>query len=130
MIAELRAALKLDLETGSDGAATPIGVPVHDPYPGRVVAPCAVLGMEPAGYIVGGQTFCREFEVRMTVVLLVSRSEHYLDELEKLIEIVLENTADWGMTGVDAPGSLVESGMELLGTTVHLSKMAKLIEGA
>jgi hypothetical protein len=126
MIAELRAQLKHDLETGSDGAATPLGVPVHDPYPGRVVAPCAVLGMEPAGYVVGGQTFCREFEVRFTVALLVARSETYLAELERLIEIVLENTADWGMTGVDAPGTLMESGMELLGTTVHLSKLAKL----
>jgi len=125
MIAELRAALKHDLETGSDGAATPIGVTVYDPYPGRVVAPCAVLGMEGAGYIAGGQTFC-DYLVNFTVVLLVARSENYLAELETLIERVLMNTRDWGLTGVDEPGTLVESGMELLGTTVHLSKLAKL----
>lgn len=125
MIAEVQAQLIHDLVTGSDGAGPPVGVPVHDFFPGRVVAPCLVVGMEPVSFIVGGQTFC-EYELRFTVVALVAKSETYVADLEALIEKVLANTVDWGTTGVDGFSALVESGQELLGTTIHLNKLAKL----
>lgn len=123
---EMRAQLKADLETGSNGEATPIGVTVHDVYPHKVSPPCAVIGLEPGQYIVGGQTFGSSYEQRALVVLLVQRSDTALSELEDLIVKTLANTVDWGMSGVDTPSVFTENGMELLGTTVHIGKQGKL----
>jgi hypothetical protein len=122
---EMRAQLKHDLETGSDGAAAIIGVTVHDVYPDRVAPPCAILGLEPGQYILGGQSF-GTYEQKCVVVVLVQRSATALSELESLILKVLVNTADWGMFGVDIPSVFSENGIELLGTTIHLGKQAKL----
>lgn len=125
MTADLRAQLIHDLETGSDGAADPIGVPVRDIYPDKIQPPCAVVGFEPGQYVVAGQTF-PAYEFRYVVVLLVQRSPTALTELETLVTRTLSNTADWGMRGVDTPSVFTENGMELLGTTVHLGKQSKL----
>ena len=124
MIQELRDQLISDLETGSDGAATPIGITVYGLYPEKVVPPCAVIGIPPGQYVTGGQTF-GTYEVAATVVLMVKRSPTYVADLEALIEIVLENTADWALKGVDTPSVFTMNGSEWLGTVVSLSKQAK-----
>ena len=124
MLAEIREQLINDLKTGSDGATVPTTLPVHAPYPGRVVAPCYVVGMKPGPYILKGQVF-QSFEVIMTVTILVPKSDDYLNTLESMVEYVLANTVDWGMQGVDTPTALTESGMEMIGTVVSLSKQMK-----
>jgi hypothetical protein len=125
MIEELRAQLISDLETGSDGAVTPTLHKVFGPWPDRPGPPCYVVGIEPGQYVVKGQTFV-QYEMLFTVVVLVRKSPTMLTELEGMVEYVLSNTQDWGLRGVDSPTSFTQSGLELLGTTVHLAKQSKL----
>src|SRR6187402_2584242 len=124
MIKAIRDQLIHDHKTGSDEAVTPTPHPIHPPYPLRVVPPCFVVGMMPGPYVTGGQVF-QSFEVLMTVIVLVPKSDTYLDDLETMVEYVLSNTVDWGLRGVDTPSAFNESGMEMLGTTIVLAKQAK-----
>lgn len=120
MIRELRDQLAADLGV--------IGVPVHTSWPDRITPPVIFLTPPTAGsYVTGGQTF-GSFVCSVDVVILAARSDTAttLDGLEDLVEGVLTNTADWSLSGVDAPGLVTISGLEYLGTTAHLSKTARL----
>jgi len=125
MIQELREQLEIDLRNNSGGNGPPLNVQVYGLWPSKIAPPCAVVGIEPGQYILAGQTF-GSFDVLMTVVLLVKRSPTMVTDLETLIENTLANTIDWGMRGVDSPTIFDENGLELLGTTIHLSKQSKL----
>jgi hypothetical protein len=117
MIQEMRSQLISDLSG--------LNIPIHEPWPGRVNAPCAIVGIPVGQYITKGQTF-GSYEVSMTVALLVPKGPTYLADLEALIELTLFHTAgDWACKGVDQPTVFTESGMELLGTTILLAKQGK-----
>ena len=105
-----------------------VGVPVHSQWPDRVTVPCLLL--VPAAdrpYVTGGQTF-GEYALALDVVVLVERGSHEvaLPALEALLDAVLANTVDWGLTGIDSPTVVTVAGVDHLGTTVHLSKFARL----
>jgi hypothetical protein len=121
VIAELRAALVSDL----DAATT---TPVHNAWPDRFTAPCVAV-VPPAGsYVRAGQTF-GSFEVLADALLLVPRGTDAataLVALDSLIELVLANSADWSLQGVDSPSIVTVGAVEHLGTLIHLAKQSKL----
>lgn len=130
MIAELRTALVADLVTGSGGNASPIGVPVKEAWPSKVLNPPVVYVVPPQDrpYVTAGPNF-GQWTVAVDLVILSGRADaaDALAELEQLVEIALANTVDWTLAGgVDSPSTITVNGTECLGTTLHLSKPASL----
>lgn len=118
MIRELREQLAADLAV--------IEVPVYPAWPAAPAIPSLIVTPAPI-YVAGGQTFGR-YVVTVQVLILASRQRDgaSLDQLDQLIEMVLANTVDWALTGVEAP-SLVSVGQQsVLGTLVTLAKGAAL----
>jgi hypothetical protein len=123
-IQEMREQLKNDLAV--------VGVPVLDDWLVRAEPPCILLTSPLSNsYVLGGAEF-GSYVLNLDVVVLVKAgptaeagpTNESRDELEALIEDVLRNTVDWGLNGVDSPGtaSLSDSTVEFLGTVVHLGK--------
>jgi hypothetical protein len=115
---ELRAQLVSDLAV--------VGVPVMDDWLLRAEPPCIFLTPPlTASYVQAGDQFA-SYVLNVDVVVLVEAGpmNESRDELETLLEEVLRNTADWGLIGVDSPGtaSMADSTVEFLGTVVHLGK--------
>jgi hypothetical protein len=118
MIQALREALRADLE----GAQ----VKVYIGWAERVSVPCVVVVPPVTAYITGGQ-FVGSYTLALDLYLLVrSGVGNSLSTLESLIETVLIHTVDWGLSGVDGPGTLSISGADYFGTIVHLTKQGKI----
>jgi hypothetical protein len=95
------------------------------------VTPPATSAYIAAGAAGGGaSTTFGEYVVSADVVILVPQATPALalDALEALLETVLVNTADWMLAvgGCDSPSLVTVSGVDYLGTIVHLSKYARL----
>lgn len=121
MIAELREKLAADL------AVT--GATVHDGWPDRLTPPALLVTPPSSGsYVTAGPDFGSTYIVAADVVVLVGKASLSLalEALDTLLEGVLTNTADWALSGVDAPAVVTVHGGECLGTTVHLSKASIL----
>jgi hypothetical protein len=124
MIADTYATLIADLTTGL--AVTGTGVPgatVHTAWPDGLLSPPACIVAPPPGQWVTPSDFFGGYTVHVDILCLVSES---LTALAGLVECVLRNTADWGLTEVDAVGGVPIGGVPMLGCLVHLSKQSKL----
>lgn len=121
VFADLRASLAADL-----APLVAQGVAVDPSWP-DVLAPPAAFVAPPLTdqWIQPGPNY-GEFTVSLDVVLLVDHSPTgaALAELEELVTLALANTADWGLSGVDAPAptTVSEGGAEYLAAVIHLSK--------
>lgn len=111
----------------------PLGIAVHPAWPDDLELPCAFITPPIAApYLIAGQTF-GTFTASLDLVIMVDHTDGVtaLTQLEALIEAAAVNTADWLLTGVDAPApmSASEGGAEYLASIIHLSKSVR-IEGA
>lgn len=125
MIQELRQRLIDDLLSGSDGAADPVRARILDSWPGKAPAPPVLFVVPPQTqpYVIAGPTF-GQHTLNLDVVILAGRSEakDSLLQLEALIELVLVNTMDWALSGVDSPSVVTINGVDHLGSIIHLSQ--------
>lgn len=113
---DLRAALVADLPD----------LHVQPAWPMVLTPPCAFITPPLAEtYVSRGPTF-GEHTVALDLLLLVAHDDAdlALAALETMVEYALINTADWTLTGVDAPAptSVTENGAEYLASVIHLSK--------
>jgi hypothetical protein len=115
-----RAALEADLVTAFDDQA----VRVYGAWPDRPQPPCVLVTVPVSGpWLSAGQTFGTTHELHLDCIVLVPRS---LATLEELTAVVLANTVDWSLSGVDSPTLVTLAGVDFLGTTVHLSQSIKI----
>lgn len=122
MFSDLRAVLVADLQV--------LGVPVAPSWPDVLSPPCAFITPPIAGdYVTPGPNF-GQFTISVDLVLMVEHSDAAvaLAALEVLIEDALRNTADWSLTGVDAPAptTVIEGGADYLASVIHMSKPARM----
>lgn len=119
-LAELRAALAADL---SELGCLPSWPDVLNPPGAFVTPPLAV------DFIETGPNF-GEHTVAYDLVLFVDHGDpaERLAELEAMTQYALINTADWALTGVDAPSpvQINEDGAEYLTCVIHLSKSIRM----
>jgi hypothetical protein len=125
-IATIRATLAGELRDAVDGD----DVFVSASWPDTIRTPCIFLTPPLIeDYVRRGPNF-GEHTVGMDIVIAVDENQPVdaLTELERLLVIVLKNTADWQLVGVDspAPTTVVENGLEYLACVVHLNKPAQL----
>jgi hypothetical protein len=115
---EIRDALVADLD--------PLNVPVYGSWPIRADPPCVFLAPPLGGAYVAGGREIGTYVVSLDAVVLVERRppDEGREDLEALLELLLRNSVDWALTGVDSPSAvtIAESTYEFLGTVVHLSK--------
>lgn len=98
------------------------GMPKVEPdWPARLTPPIIYIQPPLTDYVLSGQAF-GEYAVSLDVVIVLRDRD--LSELERLIEGVLKNTADWALLGVDAPDVITANNNAYFGTTIHLSKAA------
>ena len=92
--------------------------------PGAFITPATY-----ADYIVAGPNF-GEHTVAVDLVLFVDHGDaaERLTELESMVQYALINTADWALTGVDAPAPIQVNydGAEYLTCVIHLSKSIRI----
>lgn len=120
MLTSVRAQLVADLAEA--------GVTVFEAWPTRVTPPCVfVTPSSAASYLAPGDTF-GGYRVSLDLVLLTTQAtpEIALKALDTVIETVVINTADWQLEGCESPSLVTISGVEYLGTIVHISKQARL----
>jgi hypothetical protein len=107
-----------------------LGVTVHPSWPTALDPPCAFITPPISDqYLRAGQTF-GEYILSLDLVLLVEHADaaDALATLEGLIETAVIHTADWMLSGVDAPAptAVAENGAEYLAAAIHLSKPVRL----
>lgn len=120
------------IQTIRDTLAADLGVldiPIYAAWPAKMISPPCVFVTPPVStsYVTAGPNFT-EYTVAVDVVALVAKADASvaLANLEVVIEGVLANTVDFGLSGVDAPGTVSVNGVEYLGTVVHLAKPSRL----
>ena len=120
-ITAIREKLAADLE--------PTGLPVFVAWPDRPPIPCLVLVPGGAGYVTAppGNNF-GAYTLWIDVLLLVRRDVGpvALAALDEVLEVVLANTVDWGLTRVDAPSLVAVGQQQTLGCLISLSKAFRL----
>ncbi len=121
MLADLRKALCDDLRDG-------LKVQVHDTWPDRPGLPSVVVSAPTTGsYITAGQQFGL-YVVHLEVLCLVPRqsAQASLAALDGLIEKVLANTVDWGLSRIDSPSAVPVGDRPALGCLIALEKGGRL----
>jgi hypothetical protein len=120
MLTSLRAQLVQDLSVTD--------MPVFTQWPTRITPPCLfVTPSSISPYVRPGDAF-GGFLVALDVVALTTQAtpDIALPALDAVIEKVLANTVDWQLESCDGPSLVTVSGVEYLGTIVHISKHARL----
>lgn len=120
MIQELRDTLAADLAV--------LDIPIYAAWPAKITPPCVfVTPPVSAPYVTAGPNFS-EYTVAVDVVALVAKADAAvaLANLEVVIEAVLANSVDWGLSGVDSPSTVAVNGVDYLGTVLHLNKPSRL----
>ncbi len=104
-------------------------IPVSAAWPKDFTVPCVYFAPPLADTYVTRDGF-GTYRLFVDLVILVPHDEagDSLERLEHYLEIVLINTADWELGGVDAPApiSVTEQGADYLGAVVHLAKSTAL----
>jgi hypothetical protein len=121
--ADLRTQLAADLAV--------LGIPVSASWPEVLVPPCAFLVPPRSGtWVEVGPNFAGEFTVHYDLVILVDHDAAgpAVAALEQLVAVALEHTADWSLSGVDAPAptTVTDNGAEYLAAVMHLRKPARI----
>lgn len=122
MFSDLRAALVADLAV--------LGVPIAPSWPEVLSPPCGFITPPLAAeYVAQGPMF-GEYTISIDLVLMVEHADanEALIALEVLVEDALRNTADWTLTGVDAPAptTVIENGADYLASVIHMSKPVRM----
>lgn len=103
---------------------------VSPSWPDSLHPPCGFITPPIAdNFAVPGPMF-GEFTVALDLVLLVAHNEaaESLAELEAMVEYALINTANWKVSGVDAPAPTMvsENGPDYLASVIHLSQPVRI----
>jgi hypothetical protein len=119
-----------DLRTTLADDLAELGVTVSPSWPTTLNPPCAFITPPLTDdYAKQGPNF-GEHTIALDLVLLVDHddAESALSVLESLIAAALVHTADWTLTGVDAPAptTVSENGAEYLASVIHLSKPVRM----
>lgn len=104
---------------------------VSPAWPDTLSPPCGFIAPPLSeAWAVPGPNFGGEFTVSLDLVLLVAHDDAAasLAELEDMVAYALTYTADWVVTGVEAPAptSVTEGGAEYLASVIHLSKPVQI----
>lgn len=122
MFSDLRNALVADLAV--------LGVPIAPSWPDVLSPPCGFITPPLSDEYVRQGPMFGEYTISMDLVLMVEHSDaaQALTALESLVEDALRNTADWTLTGVDAPAptTAIEGGADYLASVIHLSKPTRM----
>lgn len=120
VFSELRDALVDDLPELNISAA----------WPATLNPPCGFIAPPLTDeYVRQGPAF-GEHTIALDLVLLVPHDDAAtaLAALELMVEYALSQTADWTLTGVDAPAptTVSDGGAEYLASVIHLSKPVRI----
>lgn len=99
-------------------------------WPETLNPPCAFITPPLTDEYVRQGPMFGEHTVALDLVLLVAHDDAgpALAALEAMLEYALSQTADWTLTGVDAPAptTVSENGAEYLASVIHLSKPVRI----
>lgn len=105
-------------------------IAISPSWPDTLNPPCGFITPPLTDEYVRQGPMFGEHTIALDLVLLVAHDDAAasLAALELMVEYALSQTADWTLTGVDAPAptTVSENGAEYLASVIHLSKPVRI----